>query len=66
MLINLNEQPVKKYKSEHKLTKQYSGPVDLFKYEEVISFGRFADGDQESESESEEEEVWTDDEEWLP
>ena len=67
MLINLNEQPVKKYNSEHKLTKQYSGPVDLFKYEEVISFARVADGDQEeSESESEEEEVWTDDEEWLP
>ena len=47
MLINLNEEAVKKYKSEHKLVKKYSGPTDLFKYEEVLSFERFANEDQE-------------------
>ena len=70
MLINLNEEAVKKYKSEHKLAKKYSGPTDLFKYEDVLSFERFAEDQEdsfgESESESKEEEVWTDDEEWLP
>ena len=65
MLINLNEEAVSKYKTENKLTKKYSGAVDLFTYKEAISFERF-DGDQESESESEVEEAGTDDEEWLP
>ena len=61
MLLNLNEQAVKKYKSEHKLAKMYSGTMDLFKYEEVVSFANEDPEESDSWSESEEEEVWSDD-----
>ena len=71
MLINLNEEAVNNYKSRKNIVKKYEGPIDLFKYEEGISFKDFTSEDPEesfsaSESEPESEENYSDDEDWLP